>query len=623
MAISIGSNIASLQAQRRLRTGTDTLEKIFERVASGLRINRASDDAAGLAIASSLNADRRIYSAALRNVNDGISALNIAEGGLQQLSGIVTRIAELAEQSANGVYSSAQRSALDSEARALRSEYERISESTTFNGISLLDGRVNIGLQVDKNTYLENGTNAGQLGITLGSSAATAVGDGTFEAASPISGVSTVKIASADLNGDGHADLINQVFAGFDVRLGDGASNFDAPISSSGGPGSGGVGFIETSDLDHDGDLDVVSDGPSGARVYLNDGNGSLTFRENIGSNGPVVLGDINNDGFDDLINADQFGTGDVSVYLNDGDGTFSLSTSFAESTDPYRLNLIDLNNDSNLDLISTDLTSGNVSTRMGNGSGGFGAQTVYSPGASAMELDFGDVNGDGHVDMIGITNFAFGAYLRLGRSDGTFESASTVSSLPNIAFTFQLQDLNGDGAEDVVTTTGTQAQSYINNGDGVFTLADSVSITGNGTERVAFGDFDGDGVADLVVTDPSASSIGIYTANSTYQGTLESFSLLSKDSALAALDQMRNYLPRISSELGGIGSMQSRLESTVRNLTGRSEAVAGAQARIEDADIAVEGANLIRTQILQRAAASVLSQANQLPALALQLLGG
>jgi flagellin len=147
MAITIGSNIASLNAQRRLGTATTKLSETFERLSSGQRINKASDDAAGLSIKMSLDSKARVFSKAANNINDGISYLNIAEGALVSLSDVTTRLLELAEQAANGTYSSIQRQALNTEAQALLLESDRIVSTTTFNGIKLLNGsaaRVNI-----------------------------------------------------------------------------------------------------------------------------------------------------------------------------------------------------------------------------------------------------------------------------------------------------------------------------------------------------------------------------------------------------------------------------------------------------------------------------------------------
>jgi flagellin len=152
MAITLGSNIASLQAQRQLSQSTDALGKVYEQLSSGQRINRASDDAAGLAIADSLRADQRVATVAIRNANDGISSIAIADAALGQIGNVMSRLSELAEQSANGVYSNAQRSALANEFVALGSEIERIAVTTTFNGVKLLSGNASLVLQVGFNS---------------------------------------------------------------------------------------------------------------------------------------------------------------------------------------------------------------------------------------------------------------------------------------------------------------------------------------------------------------------------------------------------------------------------------------------------------------------------------------
>ena len=148
MAITISTNIASLQAQRRLSLSSASLDRTFERLSSGQRINRASDDAAGLAIADALKADQRVASVAIRNANDGISTIAIADSALSEIGNVLTRLAELSEQSANGVFSTAQRSALQNEFTALASEVERIAVTTEFNGVKLLSGGGQLTLQV-------------------------------------------------------------------------------------------------------------------------------------------------------------------------------------------------------------------------------------------------------------------------------------------------------------------------------------------------------------------------------------------------------------------------------------------------------------------------------------------
>ena len=148
MSINIRTNIPSLTAQRNLSQTSSDLTTSFERLSSGLRINRAKDDAAGLAIAESLKADARIASVAIRNANDGISIVNIADQAIGQIGNTLGRLAELAQQSANGVYGNSQRSALANEFGALMSEIERIAFTTQFNGLNLLSGGGQVIFQV-------------------------------------------------------------------------------------------------------------------------------------------------------------------------------------------------------------------------------------------------------------------------------------------------------------------------------------------------------------------------------------------------------------------------------------------------------------------------------------------
>ncbi|MCB0309651.1 MAG: flagellin FliC [Bdellovibrionales bacterium] len=148
MTVSIASNPDSLAAQTQLSKTSSQLSKAFERLSSGLRINRASDDAAGLALADSLRADAKIAAVAVRNANDGISITSIASAALDEISNILTRMEELAEQSSNGVYSNTDRSALASEFDALGSEIDRISRTTEFNDIALISASSDITIQV-------------------------------------------------------------------------------------------------------------------------------------------------------------------------------------------------------------------------------------------------------------------------------------------------------------------------------------------------------------------------------------------------------------------------------------------------------------------------------------------
>ena len=148
MGINIRTNVESLRAQRDLGSTTEALRTSYARLSSGLRITRAADDAAGLAIAEQLRADSRVASVAIRNANDGISVIAVTDGAINEITSALVRMAELAEQSANGVYSNDQRSALQLEFASVGSEIERIAQITEFNGMNLLVGGIDISFQV-------------------------------------------------------------------------------------------------------------------------------------------------------------------------------------------------------------------------------------------------------------------------------------------------------------------------------------------------------------------------------------------------------------------------------------------------------------------------------------------
>jgi flagellin len=140
MAITINSNITSLNAQRNLNNTTNTLSNSMKRLSSGLRINSAKDDAAGLSIANRMSSQVRGLNQAARNANDGISMAQVAEGAMQEVSNNLQRIRELAVQAASDSNSASDRAALNDEVTQLVEEINRVATTTSFNGTNLLDG---------------------------------------------------------------------------------------------------------------------------------------------------------------------------------------------------------------------------------------------------------------------------------------------------------------------------------------------------------------------------------------------------------------------------------------------------------------------------------------------------
>ena len=140
MGLRVNTNAASINAQRNLSNVTERLGSNFRRLSTGLRISSAADDAAGLAISERLRSQIRSLDQAKRNANDGISLVQTAEGALNEVSSILTRLRELAIQSSNGSVSGQDKETLDEEFQSLVNEVNRIGRSTEFNGIKLLDG---------------------------------------------------------------------------------------------------------------------------------------------------------------------------------------------------------------------------------------------------------------------------------------------------------------------------------------------------------------------------------------------------------------------------------------------------------------------------------------------------
>ena len=194
MAQVINTNISSLNAQRNLNTSQNSLATSLQRLSSGLRINSAKDDAAGLAITQRMTSQIRGLNQATRNANDGISLAQTAEGALGEINSNLQRIRELAIQSANATNSASDRASLDAEASQLIAEITRVASQTSFNGLNLLDGSFT-------SQAFQVGANANQT-ISINSiadSRATALGSNILVAAGTLMG--TTKAAAADLAG--------------------------------------------------------------------------------------------------------------------------------------------------------------------------------------------------------------------------------------------------------------------------------------------------------------------------------------------------------------------------------------------------------------------------------------
>jgi flagellin len=202
MTTSINTNISAMAAQNSLRRTSLSQDTAMERLSTGIRINNAKDDAAGLAISTRMTANIRGISGAIRNANDGISLTQTAEGSLVAIGDNLQRIRELAVQSANAGNSSTDRAALNAEASQLVSEIDRVASNTAFNGIKLLDGsfqnqNIQVGAGNDKND---------RISISIGSAKSNSLGVGsgsTYSAATTATSVTATTLADGDLTING------------------------------------------------------------------------------------------------------------------------------------------------------------------------------------------------------------------------------------------------------------------------------------------------------------------------------------------------------------------------------------------------------------------------------------
>ncbi|RXR02672.1 flagellin [Pseudoxanthomonas composti] len=226
MAQVINTNTMSLNAQRNLNTTSTSLATTIQRLSSGLRINSAKDDAAGLAISERFTTQIRGLDVASRNANDGISLAQTAEGAMVEIGNNLQRVRELAVQSANATNSASDRSALNSEVKQLASEIDRVSKQTNFNGTKLLDGSFSGAL-------FQIGADSGQtIGInTIVNASAASLGKASFAATQ--TGSAALAAGTATASGSFSGMVVNgATIASVSVAIGDTGSDVSKKIAT-------------------------------------------------------------------------------------------------------------------------------------------------------------------------------------------------------------------------------------------------------------------------------------------------------------------------------------------------------------------------------------------------------
>jgi len=576
----INSNIPSLTAQRNLNTSQSDLNTSLQRLSSGLRINSAKDDAAGLAISERFTAQIRGLNQAARNANDGISLAQTAEGDMAAITNNLQRIRELSVQSANATNSSSDRAALQLEVSELISEIDRVASTSAFNGVQLLDGSFSA-------QAFQVGANSGETVTisSISSSRTSAIGQ-AFTADLP---TNSTAVTSTDLSA---GDL---TINGTDL----GALTADAKV----------IG-------------EAITASSTGVTATFSNIQTGITFGDAVGSS-PTAGSHVTSGAVTDF----NYSAGGNLDFTVDG---FQV-TSSADLTDADGLvTEIQADLDALASGVYTVSHSSDVVTiaKVATGSGSAAPVIVDSSGDSATGVLFSGCTSTAGAD----TDNDYTLTL-----DGTAVDLSTAIADGTITATELGTAIN---AIDGYTASGSGTSLAITKADGSNIVFVESGDDSDGSEGFA-GGASGAGVtstlrgtittiasqgADLVIGGNNAGRAGL-TAATTALGTtlggttVAATDISTVDGANAAITSIDNALTTVNSSRAQLGAIQNRFDSVVSSIQTTSENLSASRSRIRDADFAAETAALTRAQILQQAGVSILGQANSLPQNALSLL--
>jgi flagellin len=623
----INSNIASLTAQRNLNTSQSDLNTSLQRLSSGLRINSAKDDAAGLAISERFTTQIRGLNQASRNANDAISLSQTAEGALGEIGNNLQRIRELAVQSANATNSNSDRAALNLEVQQRLAEIDRVSSQTSFNGQKILDGtfgsaQFQVGANVGETISLDLSTSTRQadlgavatatsVDLTTVISAGTAAVTGsaatyTFDATNLIADYSTIAAVAGSDTVDfstgtpsvGDTVTVNGVV--FSLANATGVSTVDSATAV-----TVNVDFTNGATAQ-----DAVDEFVAAFALAVTDAGSAGTGTALTGLSAANAGGTSTTATISDTA-AGLAATVGRTVAASDATVAQNVTGSDADTSANRTFTIDDADGDAAVTVtLSTNITSATDLQGVINAAR---TGTEFAASVSGTEITLTDDTNFTGSFTIGGTNATLITDELVSTTAGVTDVPLVAGNSVTVAADFSIQIGSGTAAA-VADATYSTVQSLVDavnsalggNGEAVLNDDNTLSIIANDT---------------VAVTGTVGNTTLGLAASTAVSGSLTTAAVDTVANSETTIRQVDSALSAVSSLRSTFGAIQNRFESTIANLASTTENLSAARSRIQDADFASETAALTRAQILQQAGVSILSQANSLPQNVLALL--
>jgi flagellin len=628
MAQVINTNIASLNAQRNLNTSQSALATSLQRLSSGLRINSAKDDAAGMSISDRMTSQIRGLNQASRNANDGVSLAQTAEGGLSALGDSLQRIRELAIQSANSTNSASDRASLNAEAQSLLAEISRVASTTQFNGLNLLDGTFSA-------SQFQVGSNANQtISVSIGGATTNQIG-AYQQAGTAVTGTAfTGANFSITPSGSTVATTIGVSAAtgstGNNLVTADSAAAKAVAINAK--TAETGVSATATNSL-------VAATAPTAHSGSL--ASGALIINGvSIGAIASNALAVTQGQNAATAINAQQSLHG-VSAVADASTGKLTLTAADGRNI-VITANTATADGATAIQNVTGLDASTHATAASGNDTFTLTVGGVYRSGNTAVagELEEGDsfvldgityeMDTAGGVTSGNVAVSVAGGATAIATADAIRTAINAQYDLLNT--TVHVTSAAGSAALTIVNNklgaNGTEAafdDTNVSGGGTTTALVEGVETAGTdagytATDVTTYGRLTLSSGSGFTVAGAEANYAGLNTtsASLTSLSTTDISTVTGANSAIAVVD---GALSQVNTMRAALGAIQNRFTATSSSLQTASENITAARSRIQDTDFASETAALTRNQILQQAGVAMLAQANALPNTVLSLL--